>query len=197
MQRQAGEKTKEELERELEEGLRETFPASDPPTATQPVHHGRAASQRSCASDGAAAEPRRSVRRIDRHVRARTFSRQSRRALSSRRSDFGEAPLGLAAMDLLRAALQGPPAHVWHDGYTELFFLDEADRARGRASAVLRVPPRGRESVRREMGAGERRRRAARARDGSGASGGAAERPRQAHARDAHSRHCLTAHSLR
>jgi hypothetical protein len=24
---------------ELEEGLEETFPASDPPTATQPVHH--------------------------------------------------------------------------------------------------------------------------------------------------------------
>ena len=29
---------KQELERELEEGLKETFPASDPPTATQPVH---------------------------------------------------------------------------------------------------------------------------------------------------------------
>ncbi len=27
------------LERELEEGLEESFPASDPPTATQPVHH--------------------------------------------------------------------------------------------------------------------------------------------------------------
>ena len=33
--------SKEELERELEEGLQETFPASDPPTATQPVHHER------------------------------------------------------------------------------------------------------------------------------------------------------------
>ena len=31
--------SKEELEHELEEGLEETFPASDPPTATQPVHH--------------------------------------------------------------------------------------------------------------------------------------------------------------
>lgn len=31
--------SKEDLERELEEGLEETFPASDPPTATQPVHH--------------------------------------------------------------------------------------------------------------------------------------------------------------
>jgi len=27
------------LEQELEEGLEETFPASDPPSATQPVHH--------------------------------------------------------------------------------------------------------------------------------------------------------------
>jgi hypothetical protein len=31
--------SKEELEHELEEGLEDTFPASDPPTATQPVHH--------------------------------------------------------------------------------------------------------------------------------------------------------------
>ena len=39
MPRKAGGKTQQELERELEEGLRETFPASDPPTATQPVPH--------------------------------------------------------------------------------------------------------------------------------------------------------------
>jgi hypothetical protein len=32
-------KAKEELDKELEEGLEDTFPASDPPTATQPVHH--------------------------------------------------------------------------------------------------------------------------------------------------------------
>lgn len=32
-------KSKEELERELEEGLEGTFPASDPPAVTQPVHH--------------------------------------------------------------------------------------------------------------------------------------------------------------
>ena len=31
--------SKEMLEEELEEGLEDTFPASDPPTATQPVHH--------------------------------------------------------------------------------------------------------------------------------------------------------------
>ena len=38
MTRKQREKTKDELERELEEGLRGTFPASDPPAATQPVH---------------------------------------------------------------------------------------------------------------------------------------------------------------
>ena len=31
--------TQDELEEELEEGLQETFPASDAPAATQPVHH--------------------------------------------------------------------------------------------------------------------------------------------------------------
>jgi hypothetical protein len=34
-----GELTQHELEEELEEGLEETFPASDAPAATQPVHH--------------------------------------------------------------------------------------------------------------------------------------------------------------
>ena len=32
-------KKKEELDKELEEGLIETFPASDPPAVTQPVPH--------------------------------------------------------------------------------------------------------------------------------------------------------------
>jgi hypothetical protein len=31
-------KSKEELDAELEEGLEETFPASDPPAVTQPEH---------------------------------------------------------------------------------------------------------------------------------------------------------------
>jgi hypothetical protein len=31
--------SKEDLEHELVEGLVDTFPASGPPTATQPVHH--------------------------------------------------------------------------------------------------------------------------------------------------------------
>jgi hypothetical protein len=33
-----GDLTEEELAGELDEGLEETFPASDPPAATQPVH---------------------------------------------------------------------------------------------------------------------------------------------------------------
>jgi hypothetical protein len=33
-----GDLTDEELKGELDEGLEETFPASDPPAATQPVH---------------------------------------------------------------------------------------------------------------------------------------------------------------
>ena len=32
-------RTKDKREAELEEGLEDSFPASDPPTATQPVHH--------------------------------------------------------------------------------------------------------------------------------------------------------------
>jgi hypothetical protein len=33
-----GDLTEEEVSQELEEGLEDTFPASDPPAATQPVH---------------------------------------------------------------------------------------------------------------------------------------------------------------
>ena len=35
----AGNDNGPKLDAELEEGLEETFPASDPPAATQPVHH--------------------------------------------------------------------------------------------------------------------------------------------------------------
>jgi len=38
MDRKPDESTQEELEEQLEEGLKGTFPASDAPTATQPVH---------------------------------------------------------------------------------------------------------------------------------------------------------------
>ena len=34
----AGDLSEDEIAGELEEGLEETFPASDPPAATQPVH---------------------------------------------------------------------------------------------------------------------------------------------------------------
>jgi len=33
-----GDLTEDEVKTELEEGLEDTFPASDPPAATQPVH---------------------------------------------------------------------------------------------------------------------------------------------------------------
>ena len=35
---QVGDLSDEEVSEELEEGLEETFPTSDPPAATQPVH---------------------------------------------------------------------------------------------------------------------------------------------------------------
>jgi hypothetical protein len=38
MSKQPDKAKKDEREEELEEGLEETFPASDPPAATQPVH---------------------------------------------------------------------------------------------------------------------------------------------------------------
>ncbi|HMK80524.1 MAG TPA: hypothetical protein VK438_12790 [Xanthobacteraceae bacterium] len=34
-------KSRDELEQELEEGLEETFPASDPPAVTQPEGHAK------------------------------------------------------------------------------------------------------------------------------------------------------------
>ena len=41
MERKKAEKSKERLDEELEEGLLETFPASDPPAVTQPEGHGK------------------------------------------------------------------------------------------------------------------------------------------------------------
>jgi hypothetical protein len=38
MSRKKNEEDKEKLDQELEEGLEETFPASDPPAVTQPEH---------------------------------------------------------------------------------------------------------------------------------------------------------------
>jgi len=38
MSKKSDQQKKDELDAELEEGLEETFPASDPPAVTQPVH---------------------------------------------------------------------------------------------------------------------------------------------------------------
>jgi hypothetical protein len=38
MDKKTEQQKKDALDAELEEGLEETFPASDPPAATQPVH---------------------------------------------------------------------------------------------------------------------------------------------------------------
>jgi hypothetical protein len=38
MSRKKDETSKDKLDRELEEGLEESFPASDPPAVTQPEH---------------------------------------------------------------------------------------------------------------------------------------------------------------
>lgn len=38
MSKKSDKQKKDALDAELEEGLEETFPASDPPAATQPVH---------------------------------------------------------------------------------------------------------------------------------------------------------------
>ena len=53
------------------------------------------------------------------------------------------AALGVAAMDLLRARFQGPPARCLGPLLHRAVFSRRADRARGRASALLRMPPQG------------------------------------------------------
>ena len=126
------------------------------------------AAPRRSPSDVAAAESRRPVRRADRDACARhccsaiaagafiaTIRRSGKRRWASRQ--------------WICCVLQFKNRHhpVWRDRYTALFFLDEVTALRGRPPALLRMPPRGRESFRRKMGAGEGRRRSARARDGS------------------------------
>ena len=56
---------------------------------------------------------------------ARVVHGQPRRPLSHGREDTDVASVGFAAMDLLRARLQGRRRDVWGRFYTELFFLDE------------------------------------------------------------------------
>ena len=85
---------------------------------------------------------------------ARHVVRQPRRAFPHRRQDAHGAALGVAAMDLLRARLQGPPARRLGPLLHRAVFSRRADRARGRASALLRVPPQGRGSLCRALARG-------------------------------------------
>src|ERR1700683_1922948 len=64
----------------------------------------------SSVSFDAIAESRHAVRRAGHRSGARAVFRQPRRTVSYRRQESDEAAVGLAAMDLLRAGLQGTPA---------------------------------------------------------------------------------------
>ena len=148
-------------------------------------------------SCNAAAKPRRSVRRIVRDARARPVHGQSRRAHSYRRPNADQAPLGVAAVDLLRARLQEPPARRLGPLLHRAVFPRRGDRARRRAPALLRMPAQGCRSFRRFL-AGRHssvRARPARRRDGLGAARRAAGRPRQASAPLARSTICPMARS--
>src|ERR1044072_5835996 len=71
-------------------------------------------------------------------------------------------------MDLLRAELQGPLSPGLARPLHRLVLPRRADRVRGRASPLLRMPARRRKGICGKMGAGERRRRAARRPGGFG-----------------------------
>ena len=72
---------------------------------------------------------------------------------------------------------------VWRDRYTALFFLDEPTAFAAGHRPCFECRRADAKAFARDMGAGERRRRAARARDGSGAAERAARRAREADAR--------------
>ena len=106
---------------ELEEGLEDTFPASDPPTATQPVHH-------------AAAEEALNVplqNRVDPFGELiATPARGTCSAIAAgdfiattRRSARAAGPRGNGSAACCRS--RGAITTVWRDRYTALFFLDE------------------------------------------------------------------------
>ena len=80
-------------------------------------------------------------------VRTRDVHGQSRRPLSHRRPNADGAALGVAAMDLLRARFQGPPARRVGPLLHRAVLPRRADRACGRTSALLRVPPQGRRAL--------------------------------------------------
>src|SRR5580692_311400 len=68
---------------------------------------------------------------------------QPRRAFSHRRENLDGAALGVAAMDLLRARLQGSPTRRLGPLLHRAVFSRRTDPARCRPSALLRVPPQG------------------------------------------------------
>src|SRR5208283_3330254 len=94
------------------------------------------------------------VRRVDRNARARIALWQSRRALSYRCEDADGAALGVAAMDLLRARFQGPPPRRVGPLLHRAVLSRRADRARGRAPALFRMPPQRRGGICRSLAQG-------------------------------------------
>src|ERR1700692_2501155 len=76
----------------------------------------------------AAAKSRHPLRRARCRAGARHVVRQPRRAVSHRRQDAHGAALGVAAMDLLRARLQGPPARRLGPLLYRAVFFRRADR---------------------------------------------------------------------
>src|ERR1700722_3918944 len=94
-----------------------------------------------------AAKSRRSVRRIARRRRARRTDGQSWRTPASRRSDAERQPLEKQALAYLRLRIQGPAPRRLGPILHGALFPRRADRARRRASSMLRMPPGGREGL--------------------------------------------------
>ena len=86
-------------------------------------------------------------------ARARPVHGQSRRAHSHRRPNADQAALGVAAVDLLRARLQEPPARRLGPLLHRAVLPRRGDRARRRAPALLRMPAQGCRSFRRLLAA--------------------------------------------
>ena len=93
-------------------------------------------------NDDVPAKPGRSVWRLVR-VRARDVDGQSRRPFSHRRSKPDQPPLGVAAMDLLRARIQESPARRLGPLLHRTVLSRRGDGVRRRSPALLRMPPQG------------------------------------------------------
>ena len=104
----------------------------------------------------AAAKPRHAHRRHHRHAASRPVHRQSRHHPRSRDQDAADAALGEPGLDHLRLRIPGLAAQG--DGRAELdraVLSRRGDRVRGRASALLLLPPRRRQPVSRGVGEGQ------------------------------------------